>query len=346
MLGVTFDVQEDTDSMAAPLLEVKDLTTRFHTPEGVVHAVNGVSFHLSEGETLGVVGESGCGKSVTMLSLMRLIPMPPGRIEHGEAIFQGRDLLQLPLDKMREVRGSRIGMVFQDPMTSLNPVMTIGRQLAEPLIEHQAMTREQARQRAVELLGHVGIPDAARRLDDYPHQFSGGMRQRVMIAMALACTPQVLIADEPTTALDVTIQAQIVDLVKRLRAELGMAVIWITHDLGIVAGLAQRVMVMYAGYVAERADVKELYANPRHPYTLGLLGALPRIDGRHGERLANIRGRPPDLLQEPKSCPFAPRCPFVIDRCRRENPPLRDVGLDHEIACWVDVTREDIGRAY
>jgi oligopeptide transport system ATP-binding protein len=303
----------------------------------VVHAVNGVSFSLNEGGTLGIVGESGCGKSVTMLSILRLIPEPPGKIERGEAIFRGQDLVKLSQAEMRSVRGSRIAMVFQDPMTSLNPVMTIGRQVEEPLVEHMGMTHSQATGRVVELLEMVGIPDAKARLGDYPHQFSGGMRQRVMISMALACNPSILIADEPTTALDVTIQAQIIELVKRLRDELGMAVIWITHDLGIIAGLAERVVVMYAGYVVERARVRELYSSPQHPYTLGLLGSLPRIDGRHSRRLANIDGRPPDLLEEPLCCPFAPRCSYVQDVCWRENPGLRAVGDEHDIACWVNV---------
>jgi oligopeptide transport system ATP-binding protein len=319
------------------VLEVKDLVTRFHTPEGVVHAVNGVSFHLDEGETLGIVGESGCGKSVTMLSVLRLIPEPPGRIESGEAIFMGRDLLQMDKEEIRYVRGAQIAMIFQDPMTSLNPVINVGKQVAEPMIEHLGMTEAQAKERAIELLTMVGIPDAADRLDDFPHQFSGGMRQRAMIAMSLSCNPQILIADEPTTALDVTIQAQIIDLVKELRDRLGMAVIWITHDLGIIAGLAERVVVMYAGYIVEHADVKELYANPRHPYTIGLLGSLPRVDGLHSRRLANIDGRPPDLLQEARWCPFAPRCAHVTDHCWDENPQLRLVGKDHQIACWVDV---------
>ncbi len=323
----------------SPVLEVKNLVTRFHTHEGTVHAVNGVSFHLDEGETLGVVGESGCGKSVTMLSLLRLIPMPPGRIEQGEALFLGNDLLQMDSEDIRSVRGAQIGMVFQDPMTSLNPVLTIGKQLMEPIQLHQGRTREQAKARAVDLLELVGIPSAAARLDDYPHQFSGGMRQRVMIAMALACSPQILIADEPTTALDVTIQAQIIELVKRLRKELGMAIIWITHDLGIVAGLANRVMVMYAGFVVERAPVKDLYARPLHPYTRGLLGSLPRVDEERNERLVNIRGLPPDLLVAPRSCPFAARCPYVYDRCRAENPALEVVETGHAVACWWDVER-------
>ncbi|MCI0356284.1 MAG: ABC transporter ATP-binding protein, partial [Acidobacteria bacterium] len=262
------------------VLEVKNLVTRFHTPEGTVHAVNGVSFDLDEGETLGIVGESGCGKSVTMLSLLQLIPQPPGKIIDGQALFMGSDLLAMRREEISSVRGAQIGMVFQDPMTSLNPVLTIGRQLKEPLIIHQNRNREDAQARAIELLQLVGIPSAESRLDDYPHQFSGGMRQRVMIAMALACTPQLLIADEPTTALDVTIQAQIIELVKRLREKMGMAIIWITHDLGVVAGLAHRVIVMYAGFIVEHASVKELYANPQHPYTRGLLGSLPRVDER------------------------------------------------------------------
>jgi oligopeptide transport system ATP-binding protein len=323
--------------LAPKVLEVKDLVTRFHTPEGVVHAVNGVSFDLAEGETLGIVGESGCGKSVTMLSTLRLIPEPPGRIERGEAVFLGRDLLKLTTEEIRFVRGAQVAMIFQDPMTSLNPVITVGKQVSEPMIEHLGMTEAQAKERATELLTMVGIPDAGDRLDDFPHQFSGGMRQRAMIAMALSCNPQILIADEPTTALDVTIQAQIIDLVKELRDRLGMAIIWITHDLGIIAGLAERVVVMYAGYIVEHAHVKELYANPRHPYTIGLLGSLPRVDGLHAKRLHNIDGRPPDLLQEAHWCPFAARCIHVTEQCWEQNPTLRVVGKDHQIACWVDV---------
>src|SRR6185436_3334177 len=264
--------------MAEPLLEVQGLETTFKTPDGIVHAVNGVSFQLQEGETLGVVGESGCGKSVTMLSILGLIPSPPGKIVTGSANFFGRDLLKMSVDEIREIRGAQISMVFQDPMTSLNPVLTVGRQLTEPLRLHLGMTKQQAEDRAAELLEMVGIPKAKDRLSDFPHQFSGGMRQRVMIAMALSCSPQLLIADEPTTALDVTIQAQLTDLVKRLRNELGMAIIWITHDLGVVAGLAKRVLVMYGGFIIEESPVKELYANPEHPYTLGLLGSLPRVD--------------------------------------------------------------------
>jgi len=321
----------------AALLEIRDLRTQFHTREGLVYAVNGVSYELAEGETLGIVGESGCGKSVSVLSLMRLIPEPPGKIAGGQALFQGKDLLKMSGEEIRHVRGAQIAMVFQDPMTSLNPVLTIGRQLTEALELHLGMNQQQARERAVELLNMVNIPQSVGRLDDYPHQFSGGMRQRVMIAMALSCNPQLLIADEPTTALDVTIQAQIVELVKRLRDELGMAIIWITHDLGIIAGLAKRVIVMYAGFIIEEAPVKELYSDPRHPYTLGLLGSLPRVDETAHRRLVSIEGLPPDLLGLPQGCPFAPRCVYVIDRCWKENPPLEPVSPGHRKACWVDV---------
>jgi len=324
-----------------PLLKVEDLVTRFNTPEGTVYAVNGVSFELSEGETLGVVGESGCGKSVTMLSVMQLIPRPPGKIVNGKALFHGNDLLSYSPDEIRSVRGAQIAMIFQDPMTSLNPVITIGKQVAEPLILHLGMTKKDADERVIELLRLVGIPEADKRLNQFPHQFSGGMRQRVMIAMALACNPQILIADEPTTALDVTIQAQIIDLVKKLRDELGMAVVWITHDLGVVAGLAQRMMVMYAGYIIEEAPVKELYAHPTHPYTLGLLHSLPRLDKGQKEKLNVIPGLPPLLLEKPVACPFSPRCPYVFERCA-ENPPLIEVGVNHRAACWWDVQE---GRA-
>lgn len=317
------------------LLDVQGLETQFKTSDGVVHAVNGVSFNLAEGETLGIVGESGCGKSVTMLSLLRLIPSPPGEITAGKAIFFNQDLLKLSNEEIRYIRGAQISMIFQDPMTSLNPVLTIGLQLEEPLMLHLGMTRKQARARAAELLTMVGIPKAADRLGDYPHQFSGGMRQRVMIAMALSCSPQILIADEPTTALDVTIQAQIIELVKRLRDELGMAVIWITHDLGVVAGLAHRVVVMYGGFIIEDAPVNELYSNPQHPYTIGLLGSLPRVDDTEHHRLSSIDGLPPTLYEKPNSCPFAPRCKWVIEHCLNENPPLLDVGPNHRAACWV-----------
>jgi len=318
------------------LLDVQNLETSFKTSEGTVHAVNGVSFGLKEGETLGVVGESGCGKSVTMLSVLGLIPSPPGKVNSGKAFFSGQDLIGMQKEEIRRVRGAQIGMIFQDPMTSLNPVLTIGRQLEEPLILHIGMTKQQARERAAELLTMVGIPNAKDRLNDYPHQYSGGMRQRVMIAMALACTPQILIADEPTTALDVTIQAQIMDLVKRLRDELGMAIIWITHDLGVVAGLAQRVLVMYGGFIIEEASVKDLFANPSHPYTIGLMGSLPRVDEQEHSKLYSIEGMPPVLYQKPNACPFAPRCRWAMERCWKENPALESIEPDHRIACWVD----------
>jgi oligopeptide transport system ATP-binding protein len=319
------------------LLEVKGLETRFFTQDGVVHAVNGISYHLDEGETLAIVGESGCGKSVGVMSLLRLIPIPPGKITGGEVWFENKDLLKMTDDEIRQVRGNRIAMIFQDPMTSLNPVLTIGFQIAETLTLHMGMDKAASRKRTVELLELVGIPKAADRLDDYPHQFSGGMRQRVMIAMGLSCNPQLLIADEPTTALDVTIQAQITDLVKRLRDEIGMAIIWITHDLGVVAGLADRMIVMYAGFIVEESAVKELYANPRHPYTVGLLGSLPRLDAQRIHRLTSIDGLPPDLIDLPAGCPFWARCKYRIDRCSSENPPLAPVSPGHKIACWVDV---------
>ena len=318
------------------LLDVRDLATRFYTEDGVVHAVNGISYALEEGGTLGVVGESGCGKSVHALSIMRLIPSPPGRIEAGEVWFDGRDLLQVGKADMHRVRGAEIAMVFQDPMTSLNPVYTIGFQIMEALKLHQGMDDAQARDRAGELLDMVGIPEARQRLDDYPHQFSGGMRQRAMLAMALSCNPKLLIADEPTTALDVTIQAQIVDLVRRLQERLAMAVMWITHDLGVVAGLAKKVNVMYAGFIVERGTVKDIYGRSRHPYTIGLLGSLPRLDAAPGTKLASIPGLPPDLIDLPPGCPFAARCTYAVDQCLEEMPPLEETdGEDHHtVACW------------
>jgi len=320
----------------AELLKLEGLETQFRTQDGTVYAVNGVSISLNEGETLGIVGESGCGKSVSMMSMLRLIPMPPGKITAGRAMYQGKDLLQMSSEEIRHVRGAQISVVFQDPMTFFNPVLTIGRQVAEPLEIHNGLNRRQAYDRAAKMLELVGIPRAKERLNDYPHQFSGGMRQRAMIAMALVCSPQILIADEPTTALDVTIQAQIVELVIRLREELGMAIIWITHDLGIIAGLAQRVAVMYAGYIIEEAPVKELYAHPRHPYTIGLLGSLPRMDESGHRRLASIDGLPPVLMEKPAYCPFFPRCRYGVEHCKVENPPLLDLPNRHRVACWVD----------
>ncbi|HLI28166.1 MAG TPA: ABC transporter ATP-binding protein [Chloroflexota bacterium] len=320
-----------------PLLEVRDLAVEFVTQDGIVHAVNGISYALREGEALGIVGESGCGKSVSALTLMRLIPTPPGRIVRGEIWFRGRDLLKLRDEEMRRIRGHEIAMIFQDPMTSLNPVLTVGRQISEALELHKGLDRKAARQRTIELLEMVGIPSARTRVDDYPHQFSGGMRQRVMIAMAISCEPRLLIADEPTTALDVTIQAQILDLIQRLRRELGMAVILITHDLGVVAGLCDRIAVMYAGYIVEEAPAEDLFADPRHPYTLGLLRSIPRIDEPRRERLIPIEGMPPDLINLPVGCPFAPRCAYAVDRSELEMPELRAVAPGHKVACWVDV---------
>jgi len=318
----------------AALLEVKGLTTQFFTQDGIVHAVNGISYHLNEGETIAIVGESGSGKSVGVMSLLRLIPMPPGKIVAGEVWFQGRDLLQISDEAIRQIRGKHIAMIFQDPMTSLNPVLTIGYQLMEPLQLHMGMDKKQARKRAIELLEMVGIPGAAARLDAYPHQFSGGMRQRVMIAMGLACNPQVLIADEPTTALDVTIQAQIVELVKSLKEQIGMAIIWITHDLGVVAGLAERVLVMYAGQIVEEAEVHELYSDPHHPYTIGLLRSVPRLDMGKSKRLIPIEGLPPDLIDLPKGCPFAARCEYRTEKCEEENPPAEAISPTRRVACW------------
>jgi oligopeptide transport system ATP-binding protein len=322
--------------MPEVLLDVQDLETQFRTSDGTIYAVNGVSFNLHEGETLGIVGESGCGKSVTMLSMLRLIPSPPGKITNGKALFLGQDLITMSDEAIRQIRGGQISMIFQDPMTSFNPVLTIGRQVSEPLEIHMGMSHQEALKRVVELLDMVGIPKAKDRINDYPHQFSGGMRQRVMIAMALACNPHILIADEPTTALDVTIQAQIVELVKRLRDEVGMSVIWITHDLGIIAGLADRVAVMYGGYIIEEAPVKELYTHPQHPYTIGLLGSLPRLDRKHRQRLISIDGLPPVLYEKPHYCPFAPRCKYAVERCWKENPVLEKFDTSHYLACWVD----------
>jgi len=321
-----------------PLLDLKDLAVEFDTLEGVVHAVNGISYSVDEGQTLGIVGESGCGKSVSVLSLMRLIPQPPGKIVSGQVLYRGQDLISLSDQQMQQVRGKEIAMVFQDPMTSLNPVLNIGYQISESQIVHLGLSQEEARRRTIELLEMVGIPHASERFGDYPHQFSGGMRQRVMIAMALACSPSLLIADEPTTALDVTIQAQIVDLVKNLRDQLGMSIIWITHDLGVVAELADRIIVMYAGYIVEETNIFELFENPRHPYTLSLLKSLPRVDMLRDERLATIPGSPPDCVVMPPGCPFISRCPVAVERCSLENPPLETIGYDHRIACWVNLT--------
>jgi oligopeptide transport system ATP-binding protein len=327
----------------AKILEVKDLVTKFYTLDGIVNAVNGVSFDLNEGETLAIVGESGSGKSVTMMSLLGLIPCPPGKIESGEALFtteEGtRELLQMPADELRDIRGGQIGFVFQDPISTLNPILTIGEQISETLTRHLKMSKEEAQERTLKLLAHVGIPDPELRYKAYPFQFSGGMRQRVVIAIAISCTPKIIIADEPTTALDVTVQAQIADLFRKLRDELGVAIIWITHDLGVVAGIADRVLVMYGGRPAEIAQVDDLYEEPMHPYTLGLLGALPRLDSRESKRLVSITGAPPDLLMPLVHCPFAWRCEYAFDRCWEEIPPLVKVAVRHQAACFYDLEK-------
>ena len=317
------------------VLDVQGLKTVFRTRGGEVHAVNDVSFDLMPGELLGVVGESGSGKSVTMMSLLGLLPSPPAEIRAGRVMFEGNNLLEVDPETLRSVRGGKIGFVFQDPMTSLNPVFTVGYQIAEPLIKHMGMNKKQAAARSKELLELVGIPDADQRLLDYPHQFSGGMRQRVMIAIALACDPQVLIADEPTTALDVTIQAQILELMKELRDKLGMAVIWITHDLGVIAGIADRVMVMYGGQVVEHAPVRELFGNPKHPYTSALLKTIPSIRGARAKRLTVIEGQPPLMMGAPTSCPFRERCDRAMPVCAVKNPPRYEVGDGHDAACFL-----------
>ncbi len=318
------------------ILEVRNLETVFKTDEGTVHAVNGIDFDLKEGETLGIVGESGCGKSVSMLSMLQLIPSPPGEIRNGEAKFFGHDLLGMDEDEIRHIRGAQISMIFQDPMTSFNPVLTMERQITEPLKIHMNASKKEAHDRAVEILTMTGIPNVEERINNYPYQFSGGMRQRAMIAMALICSPKILIADEPTTALDVTIQAQIIDLVKQLREEISMTIIWITHDLGIIAGIAQRVLVMYAGYIVEEGSVKSIYSKPQHPYTIGLMGSLPKLTSDKKEKLVSIDGLPPVLLEKPDHCPFAPRCSYAVDRCWNENPSLMEVGKKHRAACWVN----------
>ncbi len=327
------------------LLSIRDLVVRFRTHDGTVYAVNGVSFDLDEGETLGLVGESGCGKSVTNLALMRLLPRPAGHIDGGKVVFGGEDLLTLDESEMRELRGKEIAMIFQDPMTSLNPVLTVQEQMVETIQAHRRVSKSEARARTLELLGMVGIPQPEARLKNFPHQFSGGMRQRVMIAMALALEPKLLIADEPTTALDVTIQAQVLELLSRLAAEHGTAVILITHDLGVVAGMTQRINVMYAGYIVEAATTKDLFARPRHPYTVGLLHSIPRLDAQPGEPLIPIEGAPPDLRYAPVGCPFAPRCAWRVDRCWQEMPSLEPIDPGYEVvttgpqathraACW------------
>jgi oligopeptide transport system ATP-binding protein len=327
-------------SDAAPLLSVEDLRVQFWTSRGTIHAVNGVSFDIAPGETLGIVGESGCGKSVTSLALLGILPRA-GRVVGGRATFGGRDLLKLSDDQLRGIRGREIAMVFQDPMTSLNPVLTVGRQIREALETHFGMDKGDAVRRTAELLDQVGIPSASMRLKDYPHQFSGGMRQRAMIAMALACEPKLLIADEPTTALDVTIQAQILQLLRDLVTERDTALILITHDLGVVAGMCERVNVMYAGMFVETGGAEQLFARPRHPYTLGLLQSVPRLDAGRRQQLQPIEGAPRDMLSPPSECPFAPRCRFEVEQSRQEVPRLDEVEPDHRVACFNPVPVEE-----
>ena len=326
--------------MREPLLAVEDLEVRFWTGRGIIHAVNGVSFDIAPGETLGIVGESGCGKSVTSLALLGILARA-GRVTNGTAHFEGRNLIGLSDEELRTIRGKEIAMIFQDPMTSLNPVLTIGRQLREPLETHFDMDKKEAEARAVELLDRVGIPSAKSRLKDYPHQFSGGMRQRAMIAMALACEPKLLIADEPTTALDVTIQAQILGLLRELVAERDTALILITHDLGVVAGMCERVNVMYAGMFVETGSARQVFAKPRHPYTLGLLQSVPRLDAARKTALHPIEGNPRDMLFPPQACPFAPRCRFEVEQSRQEVPLLEQVEPGHKVACFNPVGAEE-----
>jgi oligopeptide transport system ATP-binding protein len=326
--------------VAEALLSVRDLEVRFKTERGIVHAVNGISFDIEAGETLGIVGESGCGKSVTSLALLGILPRN-GRATKGEAIFEGRDLLKMSDDELRKVRGREVAMIFQDPMTSLNPVLTIGRQIREAIQTHFDLDRKEADERAADLLRQVGIPSPDVRLRDYPHQFSGGMRQRAMIAMALAGEPKLLIADEPTTALDVTIQAQILDVLRKLVADRDTALVLITHDLGVVAGMCERVNVMYAGMFMETGSAEQLFAQPRHPYTLGLLQSVPRLDAAKRQRLQSIEGQPPNMLRAPAVCPFAPRCRFEVPQSREEVPPLRELEPGRQVACFNPVPDEE-----
>ena len=319
------------------ILEIGNLRTSFKTDDGIVRAVNGIDVSLDKGEILGIVGESGSGKSVSMLSLMGLIDGPAGKVEADRLRFEGKDLLRASDEELRTMRGNRMAMIFQDPMTSLNPFLTVEEQICEVLEIHKGMKRAESRAKAVSLLEEVGIPGASRRLKDYPHQYSGGMRQRVMIAIALACDPALLIADEPTTALDVTIQAQILDLIRSLRDSHGMAVVLITHDLGVVAGICERLVVMYAGKIVEEATIDSLFESPSHPYTLGLLKSLPRLDEAEGAKLTPIEGLPPDLSRIPKGCPFHPRCGYAVDRCGTDEPRLEVVSGIHRKSCWVEV---------
>ena len=317
------------------ILQVKDLKTYFHTDEGIVKAVDGVSFDLHKGETLGIVGESGSGKSVTNLSIINMIPNPPGKIAGGEVLYAGRDLVKLNISELRSIRGNKISMIFQDPMTSLNPYLRISTQMIETIVLHQKLDKKAAKAKAIDMLKLAGIPAPEKRIDQYPHQFSGGMRQRVMIAMGLSCNPEILIADEPTSALDVTIQAQILDLMKDLTARLGTAVILITHSLGVVAGMCDTICVMYAGRVVERGPTGELFAQPKHPYTQGLIKSVPRLDKTSGDRLFSIRGQPPNVIDLPDCCPFYPRCDKAMDVCKRKYPVSKDMGNGHAVSCWL-----------
>ena len=323
--------------MGKKLLEVKDLSVSFNTYAGEVQALRGISFSVDRGETLAIVGESGSGKSVTVQTIMRLIPMPPGEIKNGEILFEGEDLVKASIERMRELRGGKIGMIFQDPMTSLNPTIKVGKQIMEGILIHKNVTKEEAKQQAVEMLRKVGIPKPEERFHQYPHEFSGGMRQRAVIAIALSCEPDLLICDEPTTALDVTIQAQILDLINELKKELNIAVILITHDLGVVAETADRVVVMYAGEKLEEAPVRELFKNPKHPYTWGLLKSLPRLNMKMGEKLVSIPGTPPDLLKPPVGDPFAPRSEYAMKIDYERKPPMIDLGNGHFVKSWLYV---------
>lgn len=321
------------------LLQVKDLKTYFFIRGSVVKAVDGISYYIKEAETIGLAGESGCGKSVSALSVMRLIPNPPGKIVSGEIIFDGKDLLTLDEEEMRRIRGGRIAMIFQEPLTSLNPVLTVGHQISEALEIHLGMNKQAAKRRSAQLLQLVAIPDAEKRLDDYPHQFSGGMRQRVMIAMALSCSPKLLIADEPTTAVDVTIQAQLLELMKDMTERFGTSLILITHNLGVIARYAQSVYIMYAGKIVEAGSAKDVYSTPRHPYTEGLLASVPRLDIPRKTRLIPIQGEPPDMVNLPVGCAFQPRCGYALRRCVEEAPLSRLIGENHYVACWVDIRK-------
>ncbi len=332
-------------SNANVLLEVKGLQTYFKTDNGILKAVDGVSFTVHEGETVGLVGESGCGKSVTNLSIMKLVPSPPGKVVGGEVLYRGTDIMKLSEKELRNIRGNKISMIFQDPMTSLNPYLRISTQMIETILLHQDVTKKEAREKAITMLKLCGIPSAETRIDCYPHQFSGGMRQRVMIAMALSCNADLLIADEPTTALDVTIQAQILELIKKISQELGTAVILITHDLGVVAGMCDKVCVMYAGRIVESAETDELYAHPQHPYTKGLIASVPKMDGKREERLFSIEGQPPNVIDLPPCCPFHPRCNQVCDVCLKAYPPVKQVGENHYAACWLNCSEEEKAKA-